>query len=729
MTCVAWCGIGHQELNKYKWKPSSLSVPGSHLEVLKAGCQCLVQGQIFRVDLHIVVTRDGEHLVHNVVLLLQGRQLCGHASQERQVLHKLFHSGRELVQALWGTLVKEGWKCLILWSVCCEASWRKKDENVSYYDQFAVRHHDERMKMSHIMISLLWGIMTKEGWKCLILWSVCCEASWRKDENVSYYDQFAVRHHDKRRMKMSHIMISLLWGIMTKGWKCLILWSVCCEASWRKDENVSYYDQFAVRHHDERGMKMSHIMISLLWGIMTKEGWKCLILWSVCCEASWRKRDENVSYYDQFAARHHDERGMKMSHIMNSLLWGIMTKEGWKCLILWTVCCEASWRKRDENVSYYDQFVVRHHDERGMKMSHIMNSLLWGTLVKEGWKCLILWTVCCEAPWWRRDENVSYYEQFAVRHYDERGMKMSHIMISLLWGIMTKEGWKCLILWTVCWEALWWKRDENVSYYEQFAERHYDERGMKMSHIMNSLLRGIMTKEGWKCLILWTVCWEASWRKRDENVSYYEQFVVRHHDERGMKMSHIMNSLLWGIMTKEGWKCLILWTVCWEASWRKRDENVSYYERFAERHYDERGMKMSHIMNGLLRGIMTKEGWKCLILWTVCWEAPWWRKYEMSHIMITLLWGTMMNEGWECLVLWSVYCEAPWWMRDEHVLYYNQIAVRHPGEGGMKYLILWSDCCEAPWWRRNENVLYNKQSSLLLYYPFLTLGAQCHKSW
>ena len=473
----------------------------------------------------------------------------------------------------------------------------------------AVRHPGEGgMKMSHIMVSLLWGIMTKEGWKCLILWSVCCEASWRKDENVSYYDQFAVRHHDERRMKMSHIMISLLWGIMTKGWKCLILWSVCCEASWqKKDENVSYYDQFAVRHHDER-MKMSHIMISLLWGIMTK-GWKCLILWSVCCEASWRKRDENVSYYDQFAVRHHDKRGMKMSHIMISLLWGIMTKEGWKCLILWTVCCEASWWKRDENVSYYEQFVVRHPGEGGMKMSHIMNSLLWGTMMKEGWKCLILWTVCCEAPWWRRDENVSYYEQFAVRHYDERGMKMSHIMNSLLWGTLVKEGWKCLILWTVCCEALWWKRDENVSYYEQFAVRHPGEGGMKMSHIMNSLLWGTMMKEGWKCLILWTVCWEASWRKRDENVSYYERFAERHPGEGNMK-------------------CLILWSLYCEAPWWMRDENVLYYDQFTVRHPGEWGM-------------------------------------STSCIIIRLLWGTLAKEVW-------------------NISYYGQIAVRHPGEGGMK---------------------------------------------
>ena len=84
-----------------KWLFSYLA---SDLKMLEAGCQRLVEGQVLWMDIDIKVAGDGEHLVHNVVLLLQGRQLCRHASQEGQVVDKLLHCVGKLVQALRGSL-------------------------------------------------------------------------------------------------------------------------------------------------------------------------------------------------------------------------------------------------------------------------------------------------------------------------------------------------------------------------------------------------------------------------------------------------------------------------------------------------------------------------------------------------------------------------------------------------------------------------------------------------
>ena len=76
----------------------------SDLEVLEAGRQRLVECQVLGVHVHSVVAGDGEHLVHDVVLLLQGGQLRRHAAQEGQVVHELLHCAGEVVQAPGGTL-------------------------------------------------------------------------------------------------------------------------------------------------------------------------------------------------------------------------------------------------------------------------------------------------------------------------------------------------------------------------------------------------------------------------------------------------------------------------------------------------------------------------------------------------------------------------------------------------------------------------------------------------
>lgn len=77
-----------------------------YLESDEVRPQRLVESQLLISDLHVVAPGDGEQLVDDLELTLQGRQLGGHLAQEGQVLHKLLHRPREVVQLLGRTLAE-----------------------------------------------------------------------------------------------------------------------------------------------------------------------------------------------------------------------------------------------------------------------------------------------------------------------------------------------------------------------------------------------------------------------------------------------------------------------------------------------------------------------------------------------------------------------------------------------------------------------------------------------
>ena len=79
----------------------------TYLQMCKTWHESLVEGQFLRLDGHIEVPGDGEELADNVVLLIQLGQLGGSLGEEGEMLHKLLHGLRRVVQLLRCTLIEE----------------------------------------------------------------------------------------------------------------------------------------------------------------------------------------------------------------------------------------------------------------------------------------------------------------------------------------------------------------------------------------------------------------------------------------------------------------------------------------------------------------------------------------------------------------------------------------------------------------------------------------------